>query len=251
MGQIDETTGRLRALLGAEHPCPRGCGKVAHGRPDQVCRACWEADARDRWRREVGRVIADVRRGMPARMRDLGDANGITLLRARMRSADRDAAIDLALEAVSTRRNLVLRGPSTAGKTSLGCATLVWHVRKLIGPVDFDDPNPGSGWRWEFARTCLFARAADLVHADEIHPRGQGEAPLVRDAMTAAVLLIDDLGAEGGREIDRTITRVVTVRGDDDLPMVVTTSQPDEKLVHRYGEGAARRILSGLVAEVR
>ena len=75
----------------------------------------------------------------------------------------------------------------------------------------YSSPKPGA----------MFLEAAWLARARARHRLGQGDPPLVTDAMTVPLLLLDDLGQER-EDRDGCITDVVYERHNAQLPTWVT-----------------------------
>lgn len=128
-------------------------------------------------------------------------------------------------------KSLLFLGPTGSGKTSLAVAMLDAWARS--------SPKPGA----------MFLEGAWLARARARHRLGQGDPPLVTDAMTAPLLLLDDLGQER-EDRDGCITDVVYERHNAQLPTWVTCGLANgdeatfgEHLSRRYDGGFVRRIL--------
>jgi DNA replication protein DnaC len=136
-------------------------------------------------------------------------------------------------EAALPSRALLLHGPSGCGKTSLACALLrAWEAR-----------NP--------RRRAIFAPAWRLGMARVHHGLGLGEAPEVDRAMSARLLVLDDLGSERNTATNA-VPDVVFARALAGLPTWVTTWMTHSAISQRYGDGIARRICeAGRVAVIR
>jgi DNA replication protein DnaC len=126
-------------------------------------------------------------------------------------------------------------GPTGAGKTSLAVAMLDAWVRLV--------PRKRKG--------SLFVEAAWLARSRARHKLGDGESPLVAQALSAPLLLLDDLGQER-EDRDGCITDVVYGRSNADLPTWVTCGLATkdqtleaftEALSRRYDGGFVRRII--------
>lgn len=126
---------------------------------------------------------------------------------------------------------VLLVGGAGAGKTTLGCAML----RKIIDATTFE--GGGKQW-WSFG--VKFAGAFFLAKARLEHALGHDEAPLVKEALKASVLLIDDLGIEKKRET--VVAEVIYEREQLRKPMIITTSISPETAAMLYGDGVARRL---------
>jgi hypothetical protein len=140
------------------------------------------------------------------------------------RRVRRRDAIGEAQEAAKAMR-VVLRGPSGAGKTTLGCAMFRWRASV-------------KGER----NTFMHARALGLARSQ--HPLGEGEAPAVVQALGARILLLDDVGLEV-HVATSAIADVLFERYAHKRPTWVTTAMTEADMSQRYGDGIARRVFEG------
>jgi len=120
--------------------------------------------------------------------------------------------------------DFVFQGDTGVGKTSLAVAMM----HELVGR----DPK-----RWKGAR---FVAAYWLAGARGRHALGQGEAPEVVQAITAPLLLLDDVGSEASNH-HNVIQDVIFARHNDDLPTWITTGFSEQQLSERYGSQVVRR----------
>jgi hypothetical protein len=136
-------------------------------------------------------------------------------------------------EAALPLRPLLLQGPSGSGKTSLACALLrEWEAR-----------HPG--------RRGVFTSAWRLGVARVHHGLGIGEAPEVERAMSACLLVLDDLGSERNTSTNA-VPDVIFARQEAGLPTWFTTWMHSSDVTQRYGDGVTRRISeAGRVAVIR
>lgn len=120
---------------------------------------------------------------------------------------------------------VLLSGPAGSGKTSL--ATCVYRALLESGAVD-------SGAWVSVARLCQTVTRESRL----------GDEPyMLRRARAVGVLLLDDLGQEGGDEASRAvITDLLTDRHARQRHTVVTTGLRRAQLEERYGAGIARRL---------
>ncbi len=126
-------------------------------------------------------------------------------------------------EAALSSAALLLTGPSGSGKTSLACALLrAWEAR-------------------EPRRRGVFAPAWQLGVARAQHGLGHGEPPEVERAMSAALLVLDDVGSERNTATNA-VPDVIFARALDGLPTWVTTWMTPDAVAQRYGDGIARRL---------
>ncbi len=126
-------------------------------------------------------------------------------------------------------------GPTSAGKTTLSVAMLGRLVRSNVD-------------RW---RGSLFVPARKLAVARSQHRIGEGEAPLVRNAIEAPLLVLDDLPQEADDK-GRTVPYVIVERSDAGRPTWLTCGLMGDglksfaELLHRrYADGGVvTRILA-------
>lgn len=141
-------------------------------------------------------------------------------LRDRVGAKDPIALIRAALSA----SGVVIVGPAGSGKTSLAVAILV-EAAKL-------------GLRGMFTSTIDLARARIEGHL------GEADAPLVRAAKSAPVLVLDELGAETSMRgtSESVVGEVIRTRYDSQLATIFTSPFAAAQIQARYGEGVARRV---------
>jgi DNA replication protein DnaC len=113
-------------------------------------------------------------------------------------------------------------GAAGVGKTSLAVAALAL-------------------WAESNDRGILFCSSRELSIARARSPLGDSEPPLVARAMTADLLLLDDLGDEQIVPLSA-VPDVIHKRHLDGLPTWVTTWCRDTDLIDRYGAGITRRV---------
>jgi DNA replication protein DnaC len=193
-----------------DHVCPTCRAPSTHPRP---CLACEDAQ------RATQQAKAATAASMPTRF---GWARGLNApeLAARVDATALEQA--RAIDVVRLDRATLL-GPATAGKTSLAVAM-------------------AHAWAIAHARPALFLAAVDLGVARQQHGLGEGEPPLVRQAMSAPLLVLDDVGQEAdfGSSV---VAHVIQHRYDRVKPTIATTGFTVEQLVSRYGAGVARRLI--------
>ena len=122
--------------------------------------------------------------------------------------------------------NLTLQGETGAGKTSAANYAAISIIAAAAGAGD-----------------VLFINAFDLGLARRNSPLGE-EADLVKNAIAARVLVLDDVGSEPATQAEA-MAYVVSKRHEagDYLRTILTTWMTADELVARYGAGVARRML--------
>ncbi len=118
---------------------------------------------------------------------------------------------------------VTLVGPAGGGKSSLAVAL-------------------AHAWARANAHPAFFVAAADLGVARQQHALGDGEAGLVRQAMGAKLVILDDLGVEPDIGAPA-IAHVLHHRYDRQRTTIATTGLTIEQLASRYGAGVARRLV--------
>lgn len=136
------------------------------------------------------------------------------------------AKVPVSIEDASARvlgaARAIFSGPSGSGKTSFGVACL----RRRI----------------ECDAKGIFVSALRLGTARIQSAAGQGEASLVERAMTAPLVLLDEVGGEA-KTATNAVRDVVFARYDSDLPTWITTGFSSQQLAEMYGDGFLRRVL--------
>lgn len=144
-------------------------------------------------------------------------------------------SLEVLAESVDATRNILLSGPSGAGKTALASAYLTRWLVSVQASGDFRG-HPGN---------ARFVSAYRLARARAEHRLGGGEPPLVKLALGASTLILDDLGSEPDVR-DSAVGEVLYERHCEGRRTIVTTgyNNPQDAAV-RYGDGIARRIWQG------
>ncbi len=126
--------------------------------------------------------------------------------------------------------NLILLGPTGTGK-STAAAMLFRYLLK--------DGVQKGGSAWENARFMAWFGALDLFHASREHALGKGEAPELRQASRARLLVLDDAGWDTD---PRVVSGVLAERYESGLPTIVTSGKTELELVAHYGAAVVRRM---------
>jgi hypothetical protein len=125
-------------------------------------------------------------------------------------------------QAVCQHPRVCLVGPSRSGKTSLAVAMLWRRVS-------------------ERARPASFIPVHRLGLARIQHAAGHGEPEIIERAMTAPLVLLDDVGCERDSGMNP-LPDIVFERHAAHRPTWITTGLSHEQLVKRYGAGAVSRL---------
>jgi DNA replication protein DnaC len=153
------------------------------------------------------------------------------------------SGIEQAKAALKSSR-VTLIGQAGSGKTSLAVAML---RTKLDAGLE---PN-ASHVAVDGAARAMFVSSFDLTDAgtaprtflkagerDDGDPL-RGVSPFLVRAMTASVLVLDELGSEANPEV---VKKVLHKRHDDEAPTWVTTFLTKREVGQRYGGGIERRL---------
>jgi DNA replication protein DnaC len=132
------------------------------------------------------------------------------------------AAVDAVVELEELPCMIVLAGPRSSGKSTLGS----WALAREALRVD------------ALGYSC---KAEELAYTAR---RQYGLTPEVDLAMRAPVVLLDDLGAEWADEQSSGLMRTIigTRHANRRLCTIVTTGLTRDQRVSRYGEGVAARL---------
>lgn len=195
------------------------------------CEACFAAGERrlrlDRVRARVDALMRSLPPWPWARVGDSRWAERVRVERYRAFAAKYEPRLG----------NVVLTGPSGAGKTAAMCAAA---ARLASAAVDAADDR---------ATICgaLWTDAHALVRAAREHRLGAGPCAEVLAAARTSVLWLDELGQESRTEV---LFELLDARYQHGLPTVVTTGLRVDELRSRYGEALTRRLVErGTVVE--
>lgn len=181
---------------------------------------CWDCVKREE---EIAAFQhAERRKGIPARFGWASLSSSMLKKRVHIRGRDDEEIEPDTMAAVILAHAgpaVLFVGPAGSGKTSLAVACL-----RAV-------ESPG----------VMYVPAASLERARIEHPAGRGEAPLVHRAMTAPLVLIDDLGQDKPTSISA-IEAVLLERHNAELPTWVTTGLTESEIEARYGAGVSRRL---------
>ncbi len=194
--------------------CRRGCGERVDIESSS-CAACRAKLAAATWR-------ACAMQRVPAAFLDAEFESEwlVNLLGSKVHAEAMKAVLD-------HEHRVAAVGPPGSGKTSLIAAML------LASDFSSYDTAPLRGPTWVSAHQLAKARA--------LHPLGEGEAPLIRQALEAPLLVVDELGGEDQRYASA-VAEVLYERHAQDHPTWVTTGVSPKEIADRYGGGIARRV---------
>ena len=134
-------------------------------------------------------------------------------------------------------QGLYLAGQVGTGKTHAAWTALAaWCIE--TGTVPRGEAREST---WGISRpNVIFTRMTDLL--DDLRP-GDDSRQRIRDCQNAALLVIDDLGAEKASEwTQERFYSVIDHRYANCLPLIVTSNLPPAKLADQTGERAASRL---------
>lgn len=145
--------------------------------------------------------------------------------------------------------SVAIFGPSGCGKTTAVLAALrrlgdeaIAAERRRRSP----DPSPELSW----LAGAMWTSGHALAKARKQHRLGEGEAPLIVEAMEATLLTIDEVGYE---PVCEAFFEVVDARYTQRLPTIVTSGLTSAAFRERYGDACYRRLTDkgiGAVIEV-
>lgn len=135
---------------------------------------------------------------------------------------------------LTERIGLTLIGPTRRGKSSLAVALCVDRMDRATTTEQV-----------RLAAGIRYMLASDLDKARSEHALGRDEAPLVRSALRATVLVLDDLGKEKTK--GEVLTHVLEKRYTLDLPNIITSELTLRQLGDRYGLSDRRRVAGRLL----
>jgi len=123
----------------------------------------------------------------------------------------------------------LLLGPSGIGKTT----GLAWLIRRALSEFESSD-----GQRAKEAPGLLWSTAAAIALSDRRHPLGSDKPPLLAQATTASLLVIDDIGLEPAG----VVAEVLWARYDAKRPVMATSGLTKRQLTDHLGAAGVRRL---------
>lgn len=130
--------------------------------------------------------------------------------------------------------NLVVVGPTGCGKTSAAVARIRAILSRALQGADRAS--------FEFAAGIRFTTASEIAIARKRWPLGDGEAPEVEDAITATLLVLDELGYES--QGDTAVPEIIDARYRKGKLTIATSGQTRDGLVARYGDATVRKLVA-------
>jgi DNA replication protein DnaC len=129
------------------------------------------------------------------------------------------------------RGSLLLLGPTSRGKSSAAA----YCFRRVLGRgVTY------GGEAWAYALRLRWFHANQLERARIEHPLGKDEAPAIREACRATLLVLDDAGWERDTSA---VSTVLAERYESGLPTILTSFHDRAGLSDHYGAAVVRRLV--------
>lgn len=138
-------------------------------------------------------------------------------------------------------QGLYLTGQVGTGKTHAAwMAAAAWCQVTGTRPHGEEPPTMDWGAHGRTAPNVIFTRLTDLL--DDLRP-GDAAVLTIRDCQKAALLVIDDIGAEKPSEwTQERVYSVIDHRYAHCLPLIVTSNLPPKGLAAQAGDRAASRL---------
>lgn len=202
--------------------CPRCRFDAIHGNDEAARAASVEAK---QWEEVNAALFAT---GIAARFRRCSLDNYRTPLAGQKAALDECRAyVDQFQENYDAGRCLLLLGNFGNGKTHLGCAVLKAVVR-------------------EHGAKALYVPAADIIAAIKSsfgRDSDVTEQSIFAELASVDLLLIDEIGAQGGTEFERqALHTIIDARYRNMFPTIVTSNLPSAELAAYIGDRALDRL---------
>lgn len=191
-------------------PPPTKCADCGAGSWQPVCETC----SRERARR--GGIRYTTLATIPPAFKDV-TFEALT----RLGWVKDETAVARVLAVLDLDANIVLRGASGMGKTTIAVASLLELAER--------------------ERRGMFVASTALALA-RVNRSGFGEPRVIADAVAAPVLVVDDLASDPPHA-QSAVGEVIARRYDASKRTIFTTWARDDELRKRYGEGVTRRVL--------
>ena len=134
-----------------------------------------------------------------------------------------DAIAETSMALAKSAPALVWSGLSGSGKTTLACAAARTWARRVEGKI-------------------VFARATELATASRYHALGEGQPAAIRAAISADLLILDELDQPTRTAQWSDVEDVVFARYEQNRPTWATTWLSVAQVKEAYGDGFARRL---------
>lgn len=151
-------------------------------------------------------------------------------------------------EVIAERKNVLITGDISTSKTHLGIGIL---KRMLMSSVYLDALGDIIPEKVRYIKANRFVNA--------LHNESQPERKLLWDNLFIAyddgsghvgTIMVDDLGAEFGRDAENYMKLIVDRCDDEDVQLIVTTDLDDDQLSKRYGEKVAWLLTGGVIIKL-
>ncbi len=220
---LNNVPGIPAELPPATKPCVGGCGTLVRL---AWCKACLAREESGERLRDEQAELAPALESVPRSWR--WSRLGAALLHERVNGAR--ALIADVMRVAPWPNGVTILGAGGRGKTSIAVAILhAWIESRVEIPV-------------EERKTARFVSARMLPLAKGEHAAGRGGSEYM-SAITAAFVVLDDLGSEGDMPHARAaVADVLAERFAWERPTVVTTFLEEPAIRQRYGDGIARRM---------
>ncbi len=157
-------------------------------------------------------------------------------------------AIRDAKEAVSKRKHVLIMGDIKTGKTHLGLGVLEAMLR-VDGYKAFNGEEVYESLR--YIRADKFIDALNIASFPEQKRMWQNLfVAYDDDSGWVKTIMIDDLGAEFGRNADNYIKLIVRRCDDENIQLIATTDLSDQELFDRYGKKIVWLLSSGKIIKL-
>lgn len=193
-----------------------------HAAAEQAYREQRAAESAEAYRKSIAAVLGTI----PARYR------GIDLDTPEIGSRVRRAGALAEARAAIGAPMVTLVGGAGSGKTTLASAMLGSIVKAALA---------GDAASVRLALSASWISAPELARARPGQKLGEGEAPLVEEAIGCRLLVLDDVGMER-QDIGGALFDVIYARHEREAMTIVTTGLTYQALIEKYGDGVARRL---------
>jgi len=135
--------------------------------------------------------------------------------------------------------SVVLLGGTGAGKSTAAAAAVLRLSSEAVD--DFTKSGAHSTELLGFASRIVWVTAAALCVARKQHRLGEGEAPVIKRAESATLLVLDEVGQELAEPA--WLLELIDTRYARGLPVISTSGLKRAEIEARYGSGSTRRLI--------